>query len=322
MRLQKSLEIYKSTEGEVVFDVDVQKETLWATQEQISQLFKVDRTVISRHLRNIFKSGELEEQSVCAKNARTAADGKVYQTKIYNLDAIISVGYRVNSRAATDFRIWATKILHQYVVDGVALNERRLKELDAKKLDEIEGAIGVVRRLMLETELSAGEASGILEVMAQYAGSFETLKEYQAGQIKFGTGRIGRKKLTELDFQRYIENLRRNREETRDFGFEKKGDFGLMIEELEREVGEEKIAVQAAELLWLVAQEKPFKKGNEEIAALLFIAFLTVNDYQLTRSGKTKISDRALTALVLLIGASQAEERELMVALVCRMLED
>ena len=130
--MENSIEIYKVHEGEINFRVDSEAETRWTTQEQLAKLFGVDRTVIGRHLRNIFRDGELDENSVCAKIAHTATDGTTYQVNMYNLDAIISVGYRVNSRKATDFRIVATKVLHHYVVVGAAINERRLKELDSK----------------------------------------------------------------------------------------------------------------------------------------------------------------------------------------------
>ena len=126
--MKNDIEIYKIHEGEVVFRVDADKETIWTTQEQLSNLFGVDRTVISRHLRNIFRDGELDENSVCAKIAHTATDGKTYQVKMYNLDAIISVGYRVNSKRATHFRQWATGVLKEYMIKGFALDDDRLKQ--------------------------------------------------------------------------------------------------------------------------------------------------------------------------------------------------
>ena len=163
---EKQIEIYKVVEGEVVFDVDAQKETIWATEEQVAKLFDVDRSVINRHFKNIYREGELEEKVTCAKNAQVRNEGGRMvrrEIKQYNLDAIISVGYRVNSRKATDFRIWATKVLHRYVVDGVAVNKQRLEELDVRKLREIEGALGIVKRLVATSEFNESEAKGILE---------------------------------------------------------------------------------------------------------------------------------------------------------------
>ena len=323
---ENQIEIYKIHEGEVVFDIDVTGETIWATQEQISSLFDVDRTVVGRHLRNIFRDGELEEDRVCAKNARTAADGKVYQTKMYNLDAIISVGYRVNSRKATDFRIWATKTLKAYVVDGVAVNERRLKELDGKKLAEIEGALGIVKRLVAQNELSEAEANGVLEVISKYSPSFKALKEYDEGHISFKrTGRKA-KMLPEDECIQMIDELRKRVKGGVLFGKVRGGAFtsalSAVVQTFDGEDMYKTVAEKAANLLYLVIKDHPFYDGNKRIGALLFIMFLTINDYHLAENGETKISDRALTALALLIAESDPAEKNLITALVCKLLEE
>lgn len=323
---ENQIEIYKIHEGEVVFDIDVAGETIWATQEQISNLFDVDRTVVGRHLRNIFRDGELEEDRVCAKNARTAADGKVYQTKMYNLDAIISVGYRVNSRKATDFRIWATKTLKAYVVDGVAVNERRLKELDGKKLAEIEGALGIVKRLVAQNELSEAEANGVLEVISKYSPSFKALKEYDEGHISFKrTGRKA-KMLPEDECIQMIDELRKRVRGGALFGKVRGGAFSsalaAVVQTFDGEDMYKTVAEKAANLLYLVIKDHPFYDGNKRIGALLFIMFLTINDYHLAENGETKISDRALTALALLIAESDPAEKNLITALVCKLLEE
>ena len=314
---EKQLEVYKVREGEVVFDVDIEKETIWATQEQISKLFDIDRTVIGRHLRNIFRDGELEEERVCAKNAHTATDGKTYLTKFYNLDAIISVGYRVNSRKATDFRIWATKVLHNYLVDGVVVNERRIKELDEKKLRNLEGTLGLVKRLMMRNELSAGEAKGILEVISKYSNSFKALKQFDEGRVVFKKSPKTRKMLTEEEALKIVDELRKHTKENELFGKPKGEEFKKIVEDVYKTVAE-----KAGELLYLVVRKKPFSDGNKRIGALLFIVFLTMNDFHLTENGETKISDRALTALTLLISESEPEEKDLIVALICKMLEN
>lgn len=317
----KELRIYRWAEGEVVFDMDAKTETIWATQEQISQLFGVDRTVVGRHFRNIFKDGELEEERVCAKNARTASDGKTYQVKMYNLDAIISVGYRVNSKKATNFRIWATKTLKKYIVDGVAVNERRLKELPTDKLEKVENVMKMVSRLVAKTELSAGEANGVLEVITRYTKSFQAIGEYGEGKVVFVKKGKVRKELTVGDCRKFAEDLRMSLGERKGFGEEREyGGRGLGEIILEMEKKETAIE-RAAELLYLVVKWKPFRDGNKRIGALLFVVYLTMNDCQLAENGETKISDRALTALVLLIAEGEEEERELITALVCKLLE-
>ena len=316
--MNNGLEIYKIHEGEVVFNID--GETLWATEEQISQLFGVDRSVINRHLNNIYREGELDEKATCAKNAQVRMEGNRQvkrEVKKYNLDAIISVGYRVNSRKATDFRIWATKVLKSYVVDGAAINERRLKELDAEKLRAIEGTLSIVRRLTAVSELSEAEAKGILEVISKYSPSFKALKEYDEGHITFGSGKRVINFLNAEECTKIIKQLRENLGADEKFGALKSGelDFG-------DKMAGETVAEKAANLLYAIVKNKPFKDGNKRIGALLFIVFLTMNDCHLTENGETKISDRALTALTLLIAESDPSEKDLIIALICKLLEE
>ena len=324
--MDKNIEIYKVHEGEVIFKVDAGKETIWTSQEQLSKLFGVDRTVIGRHLRNIFRDGELDEDSVCAIFAHTASDGKTYQVKMYNLDAIISVGYRVNSKKATDFRIWATRVLHHYVVNGVAINERRLKELDSQKLHEIEGALGIVKRLVAVSSLSADEAGGILEVITKYGPSFKALKEYDEGHISFSKGKKATKVITKDDGLKIIAELKHSVKgdelfgKLRDKAFE--STLGAITQTFDGKDVYPSISEKAANLLYLIIKDHPFYDGNKRIGALLFVVFLTINDYHLTKNGETKISDRALTALALLIAESNPTEKSLLVALICKLLEN
>ena len=324
--MRNDIEIYKIHEGEVVFRVDADKETIWTTQEQLSNLFGVDRTVIGRHLRNIFRDGELDENSVCAKIAHTATDGKTYQVKMYNLDAIISVGYRVNSKKATDFRIWATKVLHHYVVDGVAVNERRLKELDAKKLHEIEGALGIVKRLVASSDLSADEAGGVLEVITKYGPSFKALKEYDEGHISFAKGKRATKTISKDDGLNIVKELKKSVKGDDLFGKLRGEAFESSLSAITQTFdGKDvypSISEKAANLLYLIIKDHPFYDGNKRIGALLFVVFLTINDYHLTKNGETKISDRALTALALLIAESNPKEKGLLIALICKLLEN
>ena len=327
--MEQGIEIYKFTKGEIVFNVDKKQETIWATQEQIAQLFDVQVPAIARHLSNIYKSGELQMDSTFSKMEKVQIEGgrKVKRNiKLYNLDAIISVGYRVNSRKATDFRIWATKVLHHYVVDGAAINERRLKELDSKKLHEIEGALGIVKRLVAASELSAGEAGGILEVITKYAPSFKALQEFDKGHISFAKGKKATKTLTPSECIDIIAQLKRNVKGDALFGKPRSSAFEASLNAISQTFdGQDvypSIAEKAANLLYLVIKDHPFYDGNKRIGALLFVVFLTINDYHLTKNGETKISDRALTALALLIAESNPSEKGLLVALICKLLEN
>ncbi len=327
--MEQGIEIYKFTKGEIVFNVDKKQETIWATQEQIAQLFDVQVPAIARHLSNIYKSGELQMDATFSKMEKVQIEGgrKVKRNiKLYNLDAIISVGYRVNSRKATDFRIWATKVLHHYVVDVAAINERRLKELDTKKLHEIEGALGIVKRLVAASELSAGEAGGILEVITKYAPSFKALQEFDEGHISFAKGKKATKTLTPSECIDIISQLKRNVKGDALFGKPRSSAFEASLNAISQTFdGQDvypSIAEKAANLLYLVIKDHPFYDGNKRIGALLFVVFLTINDYHLTKNGETKISDRALTALALLIAESNPSEKGLLVALICKLLEN
>ena len=327
MREEKRIEIYKGLEGEVIFDIDAEGETIWATQDQMAKIFSVDRTVVSRHIRNIFRDGELDETRVCAKNAHTGPDGKTYQVKMYNLDAIISVGYRVNSKKATNFRIWATKVLKKYVVSGVVVNENRLEALternEAKKLHDVEEMMGIIRRITARNELGAGEANGIIEVISKYAGSFEALKEYDSGRIdlKFLNKKQAERELSIEMCLTAVEKLKQNVSSTVEFGEEDGDRFKKGIQKVFDEVGDKSVPEKATALLYFIVHEKPFKDGNKQIGALLFVLYLTLNNHHLSKDGETKISDKALTAITLLIEESEPSEKELIVDLITKLLE-
>ena len=335
--IEKRIEIYEGLRGVGVFNVDTDKETIWATQAQIAQLFGVDRTVIGRHIRNILNTQELDAAVVCAKNAHTtqhgAMNGKTQtrEVNIYNLDMIISVGYRVNSKKATKFRIWATSVLKRYLNDGVVVNEDRLKELamkqEVEKLHNVEEMMGLVRRLTMRSELDAGEANGIIEVISKYAGSFEALKEYDDGHIDLsfmGRKKKGREFTTKMCLSA-VEQLRASVGGSDLFGKERGGSFeGSLNAIFQSYDGKElynSVQEKAANLLYFVIKDHPFYDGNKRIGSLLFILFLTVNDCHLTESGETKISDRALTAIALLIAESKPSEKRLIVSLVCKLLQ-
>ena len=347
MTEEKRIEIYKGLEGEVVFDIDAEGETIWATYEQMASIFGVDRTVIVRHVNNIYRDGELVAEPTCAKNAQVAGrkptkkkvslarneGGRTVRREVdmYNLDMIISVGYRVNSKKATQFRIWATNVLKQYVVGGVSVNERRLRELsekrEVKRLHDVEDMIGIVRRLTMRNELDVGEANGVLEVISKYAGSFKTLAEYDDGTIDLrfmNRAKKGRELTIEMCDNAVVQ-LKKSVHGSELFGKKRGGSFDGSIAAIFQSFDNKELYAtvpeKAANLLYFIIKDHPFYDGNKRIGALLFVLFLTMNDYHLTKNGETKISDRALTALALLIAESEPKEKELIVGLVCKLLE-
>ena len=328
----KQIEIYKAAEGEVVFDIDLDEETIWATQTQISQLFDTGIPTINYHLKAIYSDGELDEKRTAKKSFVVRQEGTRQvrrEVNMYNLDAIISVGYRVNSKKATDFRIWSTSVLRNYLTKGIAVNERRLKSADSKRLKEVENMMGVVRRLIAHQALDAGEANGVLEVISKYSTSFETLKEYDDGFIDLtGLNKKKRKekKLTPNFCIEVIDGLRKSVRGGDLFGKPRDNAFKGSIEGIYQSYDGEDlyptVAEKAAHLLYFVIKDHPFYDGNKRIGSLLFIVFLTINDEHLTKNGETKISDRALTALALLIAESSPTEKDLITSLIRKLLED
>lgn len=329
----KQIEIYKAAEGEVIFNVDLEEETIWATQAQISQLFDTGVPTINHHLKSIYSDGELDENRTAKKSFVVRQEGSRQvrrEVNLYNLDAIISVGYRVNSKKATDFRIWATNVLHNYLTKGVAVNERRLKSLDSKKLKEVEGMMGVVRRLITRQALDAGEANGILEVISRYSTSFETLKAYDDGFIDLTSLNAKNpkkeKRLTPELCEEIISGLKSSIKGGDLFGKPRNDSFKGSLESIYQSYNGEDlyptVQEKAAHLLYFVIKDHPFYDGNKRIGSLLFIMFLTMNGQNLAKNGETKISDRALTALALLIAESNPTEKDLITSLIRKLLED
>ena len=323
------LEIYQGAEGEVFFDVDEMNQTIWAEQGKIAELFEVDRTVISRHLRNIFADEELEAEKCVKEGVEERLEGGrriARKIKKYNLDVIISVGYRVNSKKATKIRIWAPSIIKRYMTEGVAVNYDLVKKLPdgSEKLQNLEETLGIVRRMLTETSLSANEANGVLEVVTKYADSFATISEYLNNKIIFSVDTRARRDLNEVEIENYISDLRERLNESENFGVLAENNRGeTLISARIQNLFErsDSVARRAAKLLYFIVHEKPFLEGNQQIGALLFVVYLSVNFFQLNEQGETKLSDRALTALVLLIAESQPEEKELMLNLICKLLD-
>lgn len=350
--VDKRIEIYQGLEGEVIFNVDADEETIWATPDQMAKVFGVQRPAIVKHLSNIYKSGELVMDPTCSKMEQVGADDAIpgqrrtckeitqvqkegdrvirRKTKVYNLDAIISVGYRVNSKKATQFRVWATSVLRRYLTTGVAVNERRLEALkekkDLQKLHDVEDVMTLVKRLTIRNELDAGEANGVLEVISKYAGSFETLQEFDDGHIdlSFMSAKKKVKGLTVEMCRSAVEKLRGSIGGSDLFGKERNKSFeGNLVAIFQSFDGKElypSVPEKAANLLYFIIKDHPFYDGNKRIGALLFILFLTLNDCHLTNNGDTKISDKALTAIALLIAESEPKEKKLVVSLVCKLL--
>ncbi|PIR92752.1 hypothetical protein COU01_00045 [Candidatus Falkowbacteria bacterium CG10_big_fil_rev_8_21_14_0_10_44_15] len=323
-----SIVIYRTKDGQAELKVQIEKETVWLTQAQIASLFGTQRPAITKHLNNIFKSGELEEKSVSSILEHTAADGKIYQTKFYSLDAIVSVGYRVNSKRATQFRIWATQILKSYLIKGYAINQHRLAE-QTQRLRELQNAISFIKNKAAHSLLQK-ETRELFNILDDYAQSFTLLQQYDEGKLKINKQKIAKFILKYEDAQKIISEAKtrliKKKEASELFGREVEHKFESIINairqtfsgrELYRSVEE-----KAANLLYLIIKDHPFTDGNKRAGALFFIFFLEKNDYLWRKDGTRKINDSALVALALLIAVSDPKEKEVMIKIITNLLRD
>ena len=183
---KSEIKIYKTPEGKTSIEVKLEKETVWLNQYQLEELFETDRTVINKHILNIYKSGELSEESTCAKIAQVQKEGNrtvKRKIKYYNLDVIIAVGYRVNSKRGTDFRIWATQLLKEYLINGFAVNQQRLQQ-QAEQLNELKKTIKILDRTLKSKELTNSESEGLLKIISDYSYALEILDQYDYQTLK------------------------------------------------------------------------------------------------------------------------------------------
>lgn len=321
--------IYKAKDGETKLEVNLQNETVWLTQAQMSELFKKDVRTISEHVRNIFKEGELlEESSVRAKSGNSGI-GLVKPTRYYNLDVVISVGYRVKSLRGTQFRIWATKTLREHLIKGYTINERRLKQQREIKLQELERVIKLFQETKESRLLSLIEADGLLHVITEYANSWVLLNKFD--QEKIVPKEKGGKEKSILDYEKAKREitllktkLLSQKEATNIFGQEREHNLEAVLGNLNQTFSGKAlyptIEQKAAHLLYFVIKDHPFVDGNKRIGAFLFIAYLHQNRYLTRKNGEKKINDNALVALALLIAQSNPKDKELMIALVTHLL--
>ena len=319
-------------DGTVELSATIENETVWLSQKQMAELFGVQRPAVTKHLSNVFKSGELDEKVVCSKMEHTTQHGameakkQAKETKLYNLDAIISIGYRVNSQRATQFRIWATKILKQYIIDGYALNKDKLQQ---KKLNELEQTIQLIKQGLENQELSTVEAKGFVEIIGNYAKSWALLQGYDDQSLEEVVEHREQKFILDYDeAKEAIEELKRvlmtKGEATQLFGQEKAGEFkGNLLNIYQSFGGEEllpSIEQKAANLLYYVTKGHPFNDGNKRIGAFLFVLFLHKNGILHKPNGEPKINDNALVSLALLVATSAPEQKDIIIKLVMNML--
>ena len=309
--------LYKALDGSIAMDVRLQGETVWLTQKQMSDLFRTERSVITKHLRNIFQSKELDEKSVSAKFAHTAEDGKTYLTAFYNLDAIISVGYRVNSKRGTQFRIWATRVLRDHILRGYTVNERRLKELNQ--------AIRLIADVAERRVLSGEEATALLRVVADYSFALDLLDAYDRQTVAPAKGSRRRVEgITLEEARQTVARLREHYGAGSLFGRERDNSLAGALQAVLQTFGKKELyptlEEKAAHLLYFLVKNHPFVDGNKRIAATLFLWFLQKNSALYRSDGTKRIADNALVAMTLLIAESRPEEKDLLTRVLVHLI--
>ena len=320
--------IYRPKNGEVELEVKLDNETVWLDSHQIAKVFDVDRTGVVRHIKNIYKTGELSHISTCAKIAQVAKDGRVREMDFYNLDMIISVGYRVNSKRATQFRIWANRVLKEYLVRGYAVNERRLSEAK-NRLDELQGIIAFLQEKS-QRELLRGQAGEILNLLSQYAKTLSMLEQYDTGTLGDVKGKKSVFILLYRECVKIVAEVKKElaaKGEAGDlFGAERGGAFEGIIKGLYQTFsGKELYATiedKASHILYLVIKDHPFSDGNKRMGSFLFVYFLDKSRYLHRANGERKINDNALAALALLVAESDPKEKDIMIRLIKNLLTE
>jgi len=321
----KQILIYKTGKGEYAVEVLLEGDTVWLTQNQIALLFGTQRPAITKHLNNIFKAKELDEKSVSSILEHTAEDKKVYKTKFYNLDAIISVGYRINSSRATQFRIWATRTLKDHLLKGYTINQKRLTETGVQ---ELENALQFIKEASSKRQLTNEEAQGLLEVIAKYAKSWLLLKSYDENNLPVTKGNTQKFSLSYAHALNAISELKNaliaKNEASSIFGNEREHGLEAILGNLEQSFGGQDcyptLEDKAAHLLYFIIKDHPFTDGNKRIASFLFIHYLDQNNHLYKSNGEMLINDNALVALALLIAESKPQKKELMIALIKNLL--
>jgi prophage maintenance system killer protein len=318
------IEIYKVENGETEISVKLEDETVWLSLNQMVKLFQRDKSVISRHISNIFKEKELDRNSVVAKNATTAKDGKVYQVDYYNLDVIISVGYRIKSQRGTQFRIWANKVLKDYLIKGYIINEKRLAQ-EKNQLKELQESVKILGKVLNYKQLDNDESTGLLKIISDYAYALEIIDQYdyQNLEIRETSG----KETYRLTYNEAIEQIniaKQKYSKSNLFGREKDNSFHSSINSIYQTFdGKDlypSIEEKAANLLYLITKNHSFSDGNKRIAAFLFLYFLDKNDILFDENGNKRIADNALVALTLMIAVSRPDEKEIMIKVIVNLI--
>lgn len=322
MSKARKIEIFRSADGTVELTVTMGDDTAWLTQRQIIELFDRDQSVISRHINNVFRDGELLREGNMQKMHIAHSDKPV---ALYSLDVIISVGYRVKSQRGVQFRQWATKTLKQHLLDGYTLNQRRLLERGV----EFEQAVNLLTRTLVGQQLVSEQGEAVIRIIQDYARTWSLLQGYDA-QTLLGqeTQQMGMRALTIEDAQNVISRLRSELidkgEATELFAQSRNNGLASALATIEQGFGDElyypNVAMRAAHLLYFIIKDHPFADGNKRTASFLFIWYLRMNQHLLDRPVEVLINDNTLVALTLLVAESMPQQKTLMIRLIEQLI--
>ena len=317
--------IYQTEDGQTQIDVRLENDTVWLTQAQMADLFQTDRTSIVRHINNIYKVDELERSSTCVKIAQVQTEGRRQVRRIipyFNLDMIISVGYRVNSKRGIKFRQWANRVIKDYLIKGYAINEQ-LRHEQLSELRQLVGMLG--RTIQSQSLLPTDENQALFDVVTDYTYALDTLDNYDYQRLTIEkTTQEERFHATYENAMREINALREKFGGSTLFGNEKDDSFHSSIGQMYQTFGGEElypsVEEKAAMLLYLVTKNHSFSDGNKRIAATLFLWFLNNNGILYNKDGSKRIADNTLVALTLMIAESRTEEKDVMVKVVVNLI--
>ena len=321
------IQIFRTKDGKTEIQVKLEDETVWLNQYQLESLFETNRTSINKHIINIYKSNELDENSTCAKIAQVQKEGKreiKRNIKYYNLDVIIAVGYRVNSFRGTEFRIWANKILKEYLIKGYAINEKLLRKQN-EQLKELQESVRILGKVIDYKTLSNEESEGLLKVITDYAYALEILDQYDYQKLKIEE--TSGKETYQLTYEEAVKQIKEAKKKFGNnelFGREKDESFKSSISTIYQTYDSvdlyPSIEEKAANLLYFITKNHSFTDGNKRIAAMLFLYFLERNGLLYDSEGRKRIADNALVALTLMIAVSRIEEKETIIKVIVNLI--
>lgn len=324
---QAPIVIYQSADGSIATEVRLEGETVWLSQKQMAELFDKDVRTVNEHVINVFEEGELDRKATIRNFRIVRQEGSRQverEIEHYNLDVIISVGYRVKSKQGTQFRIWANRVLKDYLVQGYALNQQRL-EAQQEKMAELKQAIALSARLIHNKELSSTESQGILAILEKYSHALTVLDDYDHQRLQVvGTRTRALPRIAYDEAMQQILLWRKQENLGGLFGNEKDESFKSSLETIYQTFdGKElypSIEEKAANLLYFIVKNHSFTDGNKRIAAAIFVWFLQRHDFLYNAEGEKRIADNALVAFTLLIAESKPDEREMMVKVIINLI--